>query len=249
MGAAAQCLLAACLPLRYALLPAPALLLCRLVKTLLMTAGLVPHDLAGDVIHGKYTAQVPGPNGAMPASPSQNGVCLLMLGARSSHPLGTFSPGLRKVGDYLEKMRASLEDGNKNGSNGFLCQTTFLSANERYTGSQLMMLCYFRSADDAHAFAHGPLHREAWAWWFDITKKYPHLSIRHELYDVPAGHWENVYVNSHPAGLAGMNALVRCNGGWTRPLFDASKMNLRTTMGRLGHTDGTDNEKYGPEPY
>lgn len=84
MGAAAQCLLAACLPLRYALLPAPALLLCRLVKTVLMTAGLVEHGLDEDVIRGKYTAQVPGPNGALPTSPSENGVCLLMLAARTN---------------------------------------------------------------------------------------------------------------------------------------------------------------------
>ncbi|KAK8029880.1 hypothetical protein PG993_011171 [Apiospora rasikravindrae] len=247
MGAVAQCLLAACLPLPYALLPAPTLLLCRLLKTLLMTAGLVKHDLADDVIPGKFTAQIPGPDGAVPTLPSQNGVCLLMLAARSSHPLGTFSPGLRTVGARLENMRAALEEGKDN--NGFLCQTTFLAANETYTGSQMMMLCYFRSAADAHAFAHGPLHREAWTWWYQITKSHPHLSIRHELYDVPPGNWENIFVNSHPTGLGGMNMPVRCKGGWTRPLFDASKLSLRTTKGRLGHSDGTDNEKYGPEPY
>ncbi|KAK8062474.1 hypothetical protein PG997_014571 [Apiospora hydei] len=247
MGALVQCLLAVCLPLRFALLPAPTLLLCRLLKTLLMTAGLVKNDLADGVIRGKWTAQIPGPDGALPTSPSQNGVCLVMLAARSTHPLGTFSPGLQRVGAELERMRAALEEGKDD--NGFLCQTTFLTANETYTGSQLMMLCYFRSADDAHAFAHGPLHREAWTWWYEITKSHPHLSIRHELYDVPPGRWENVFVNSPPTGIAGMSMPVRCEGGWTRPIFDASKLSLRTTKGRLGQTDGTDNEKYGPDPY
>ncbi|KAK7964108.1 hypothetical protein PG996_008200 [Apiospora saccharicola] len=249
MGAAAQCLLAACLPLQYALLPAPALLLCRLVKTVLMTAGLVKHDFDEGVIRGKYTAQVPGPNGTLPTSPSENGVCLLMLAARTNHPMGAFSPGFKKLGTQLEKMRAALEDDKAYGDRyGFLCQTTFLVANERRTGSQLMMMCYFRSVDGIHAFAHGPLHREAWTWWYDITKKYPHLSIQHELYNVPPGHWENIYVNAHPSGLA-IDAPVRCERGWTRPLFDARKLSLKTTMGRLGRSDGTDNDKYGPEPY
>ncbi|KAK7911927.1 hypothetical protein PG985_014408 [Apiospora marii] len=250
MGAAVQCLLAACLPLQFALLPAPALLLCRLVKTALMSAGLIEHGLDEGVIRGKYTAQVPGPDGALPQSPSENGVCLLMLAARTSHPMGAFSPGYKKLGALLEKMRAALEDDKEYGDRyGFLGQTTSLVANEQYTGSQLMMLCYFRSVDGVHAFAHGPLHREAWTWWYDVIKTYPHLSIQHELYNVPPGHWENVYVNAHPSGLAAVDAPVRCEGGWTRPLFDARKLNLKTTNGRLGRSDGSDNDKYGPEPY
>ncbi|KAK8116684.1 uncharacterized protein PG998_004965 [Apiospora kogelbergensis] len=249
IGAVGQGLLVACLPFKYAVLPAQALLGYRLGKALLMHGGLLKNSQAEGVIQGKFTAQVPGPDGAVPTLPSENPICLLVLAARSNGPLGIFAPGFREVGKYMESMRAALEDGDDGVNHGFLCQTMYLAANERPTANQLMMMCYFRSADDAHAFAHGQTHRKAWEWWVGITQRYPHLSIRHELYDVPAGHWENISINSHPAGLSGMNAPVRCEGGWTRPLFDARKLNLRTTMGRLGHTDGSDNEKYGPEPY
>ncbi|KAK8859418.1 hypothetical protein PGQ11_010152 [Apiospora arundinis] len=249
MGAVVQGLLVACLPFRYAVLPAPALLLCRMAKTLLMSNGFFRNSQAEGVIQGKFTAQVPGPDGAMPTLPSENPICVLILAARSNHPAGIFAPGFREVGNYMETMRATLEDSDDGVGHGFLGQTMYLAANERETGNQLMMLSYFRSADDVHAFAHGPIHRKAWEWWTDITQKHPHLSIRHELYMVPAGHWENIAINSHPTGLSGMNVSVRCEDGWTRPIFDASKLNLRTTMGRLGRTDGSDNERYGPDPY
>lgn len=38
-------------------------------------------------------------------------------------------------------------------------------------------------------------------WWNSITKAYPYLSIMHELYHAPRGHWENIYANNHLTGL------------------------------------------------
>ena len=65
-----------------------------------------------------------------------------------------------------------------------------------------MVACYFRTIEDLHAFAHGPLHRETWDWWNRVTKSYPHLSIMHEVYQSPKKHWENIYINSHPSGIS-----------------------------------------------
>jgi hypothetical protein len=36
---------------------------------------------------------------------------------------------------------------------------------------------------------------------------------------------------------------------WVSPIVDASRGKLRTSAGRMGLTEGGDNEKYGAEPY
>lgn len=37
-------------------------------------------------------------------------IAVLILGAKSNHPLGFFAPDFSKVGDYLKKMSDFLED-------------------------------------------------------------------------------------------------------------------------------------------
>lgn len=64
-----------------------------------------------------------------------------------------------------------------------------------------MVLIYFRSREELKAFAHGPSHRRAWDWWHSITAAHPHLSIMHEVYHAPAGHWENIWINNHLSGI------------------------------------------------
>ncbi len=75
-----------------------------------------------------------------------------------------------------------------------------------------MVVAYFRSIADAHAYAHGPLHRKAWDWWNSITKTHPHLSIMHELYEAPKGRWENIYVNNQFHGLSKLSPCLRLAG-------------------------------------
>lgn len=50
-------------------------------------------------------------------------------------------------------------------------------------------------------------------------------------------------------GVANINAMVRTEEGWTRPIVDARRGGLRTQRGRMNTSDGRDNEKYGSEPY
>lgn len=64
-----------------------------------------------------------------------------------------------------------------------------------------MLATYFRTLEDVHAYAHSPLHREAWEWWNRITKSHPHLSIMHEVYQAPKNQWENVFINNHLTGI------------------------------------------------
>lgn len=83
--------------------------------------------------------------------------------------------------------------------------TSWLGTGERSTANQVMYATYFRTLEDVHAYAHSPLHREAWEWWNQITKSHPHLSIMHEVYQAPKNHWENIFINNHLTGIGRSN--------------------------------------------
>lgn len=64
-----------------------------------------------------------------------------------------------------------------------------------------MHIFYFQSMEGLNKFAHGTAHRAGWDWWNRTVKEHPELSMMHELYEVPAGNWENIYLNYWPAGF------------------------------------------------
>ncbi|GAB1317880.1 Monooxygenase [Madurella fahalii] len=248
LGALLQGLASLLLPARYALLPALYLLLHRAVRAIMMAGGVIPNTQMDGVIMGKYTAQIPRKDGSLPTQPAEEEIAVILLAARSNHPLGLFGKGYRDISDMINGMLAELWENGKE-KYGFLGQTSYIAANERHTNNQVLVLCYFRSIEGLHAFAHSPIHRKAWDWWNSVTKSYPYLSIMHEVYHAPKGHWENIYGNNHITGIAKTNALVTIDGQPARPLFDANRGSLRTQLGRLGRGDGAENEKYGPSPY
>lgn len=127
---------------------------------------------------------------------------------------------------------------------------------ERSSSNSTMTVLYFRSADRVHDYAQGPLHREAWNWWNkEIVKKYNHLSIYHELFHVPAGHWESIYVNNPAIGLARTRHAVRSpeleekEVRWMSPVVDASRGVLKTSAGRMTKTMGTEHDGWVTDPY
>jgi hypothetical protein len=123
-----------------------------------------------------------------------------------------------------------------------------------------MTVCYFRNVSYLHAFAHGSVHREGWNWWNKHVAGFPHISIMHELYQTPPRAWENIYVNSHPTGLAATTYRAVLppakegeeEGGkpvWLSPTVDARKGRFRSSAGRMGTDMGHGNEKYDDDPY
>ena len=68
---------------------------------------------------------------------------------------------------------------------------------DRYTNNQIISISYWKSREHLARFAQAPPHMKGWMWWNKTVKEHDHLSIMHEVYDVPAGNWENIYVNSH----------------------------------------------------
>jgi hypothetical protein len=109
IGAAIQTVLVLVLPRRYAITPAIFLLAIHLIDAILVTKGLKRNPFLSRMIKGKTTAQVRSTDGTF-AGPGQEKVAVLLLGAKSNHPLGFFAPDFATVGGYLDGMTKELED-------------------------------------------------------------------------------------------------------------------------------------------
>ena len=97
-------------------------------------------------------------------------------------------------------------------------------------------------------YAHSEGHRKGWDWYTKNKKRYPHLSIYHEMYHVPKGHWETIYENSHITGLhTTTQAYTDAATGeklWASPVVDASKGFLRSSAGRMSRSKGDEHEYF-----
>jgi hypothetical protein len=116
IGATLQSLLVLFLPLRYAMTPALLLLAVRIIDTFLISTGNKPNPYLTGVNPKKSTAQVMDRDGNFPGAGEEK-VAILLLGAKSNHPLGFFAPDFGKVGNYLKEMTEELE-GADNQDNG-----------------------------------------------------------------------------------------------------------------------------------
>ncbi|KAJ5465334.1 uncharacterized protein N7458_001020 [Penicillium daleae] len=186
-----------------------------------------------DVVFGKFSAQIPDRQGHFPDKAAGHEVVLILLSARSNHPLGIFGPGYQQVGDYMTKMQNHLS---KNADKfGYLGHTTWIEANGRTTANAVMTATYFRTVEELHKFAHSPLHKKVWRWWNSIAKTHPHLSINHEMYHAPEDCWETIYANCHPVGMAATETKVMVTDDPVEPEY---------------RTDGSENSKeIGFDPY
>ncbi|PVH81212.1 hypothetical protein DL98DRAFT_514847 [Cadophora sp. DSE1049] len=251
------------IPKLYSVGPAIALLLFRITDTTLITYNLIPNPYLKDAIHKKVTAQPHDCEGNF-AGPGKEKIAIMLLGAKSNHPLGMFEPQFGKVGKFLRRMTEEL-NGDPTQDSGCMSPsfTSFLlgielkantcivlgqsavSRKDNNGATENITISYWRSIDDVHRFAYGPAHLAAWRWWNDNMKKLNHIGIMHEVYEADAGMWEGVYVNFQPTLLANTTYLKKDGqlvGGevkeeWVRPLLDASRGNLRTAMGRRGLLD------------
>ncbi|KAK0654794.1 hypothetical protein B0T16DRAFT_395685 [Cercophora newfieldiana] len=245
-GAFVQGIASVCLPPTYALLPAAGFLLHRVLNTLFMYLGLVRNPHMDEVLLGKFTAQIPGRDGSPPRDPAQEDITVIILAGRSNHPLGSLAPGYPKLVSYIGRMVSELSRGKE--EYGFLGYTGWTALTEQPSNNQVMVVCYFRTLDDLHGFAHGPLHRKGWGWWNKITKSHPYISIMHEVYHAPKGHWENIFINNHLTGIANTVSRVNIDNAKVRPLFSGNLGSMRSQLGRLGRGDGAENAEFD-EPY
>ena len=235
----------------YAFLPAIAYILLNIIETTAITLGWKSNPYMKGVLMKKFSAQMPDSNGSYGSKAARDDVVVFLIGTRCNHPLGAFAPGFKDLGDYFQGMQKSLEEHAE--EYGFLGATSWLNSNQRSSKSELMNVCYFRSVEGLHAFAHSKHHREGWNWWNKNVKQFPHISIYHETYHVPAGHYESIYVNSHISGINSTTYKVMDKETgetkWASPVVDASKGVLKTSAGRMARSHGDEHDAYGEDPY
>jgi len=226
---------------RLALLLPFLLILFRVGDALLMTFGMKHNYLMDGGILEKYSAQIPNEDGTFGPKPANQQVVVFHIGARCNHPMGVLGPGFKELGDFFTKMAKEVErDAEKY---GFLGSSDWLANGERPTGNETMTVMYFKTSEGLHAYAHGELHRKGWKWWNDTYKQHPHLSIWHEMFVAPAGHWETIYVNTRPLLMGATTFPITSKDGsqkWVSPVVDAWKGPLKSSRGRLTMSDGTD---------
>ncbi|BCS17511.1 monooxygenase fmaE [Aspergillus puulaauensis] len=245
LAASLQGLLTWLFPTAFTFIPAALILAYRGVNVLLMTYGLKANPAMDGVITQKFSAQIPDENGDFGERPSRDSVVVLLLGAKSNHPLGILTPGFQKTGQYFDSMGRDLEKNRE--EYGYLTSTSYIANNDasHSAASGTLTVYYFRSMAGLHRFAHAPAHRAGWDWWNHTVKEHPYLSIMHEVYEAPAGAWESIYVNYKPIGLATAVFPVKSAGGedgdkesgekqWMGSIVDASRGNMKLAKNRLG---------------
>ncbi|KAK5117993.1 hypothetical protein LTR62_004037 [Meristemomyces frigidus] len=249
LGAVVQAVLSLTLSPRLAFLPAFLLLSYRALTAYATSIGWLHNPLMDGVIRKKFSAQIPDEVGDFGTKPSNQDIVVLLIGTRCNHPLGALSEGARGMLPYFPRMAKDLDTHAE--EFGFLGMTSWLNSSAREAQNEIMDVAYFRTVEGLTAFAHSQYHTDAWTWWNNHTKKYPYLSIFHEVYHSPAGHWENIYVNSHLCDFASTQyRYVDQTSGkdmWTSPVVDASKGLLRSSRGRMAHGSGMEHGPIGME--
>ena len=223
---------------RYALLPAFIALSLRLINSILIAYNIKQNPYMEGVFPGRASTIMPDEEGTIDSDKRQK-VAILLLGAKTNHPFGIFGSQFTELFNWFKKM--DVEFNAERAPKGFLGQTSFNRKDER-GALEFSMISYWRSIEDLHAYAHGPLHREAWLWWEKTLKQNDCVGINHEIFEAPPGHWENVYVNFQPTGLGSTSVLKKgdkLEGGviddeWIAPLVDVRKGKLSKSSARLG---------------
>ena len=63
-------------------------------------------------------------------------------------------------------------------------------------------MLYWESAEALHYYANSSKHVDLMKWYMERSKATGyHIGVMHEMYDVPASHWETIYLNMRPFGL------------------------------------------------
>jgi hypothetical protein len=210
LGATVQCALVALLPRNVALLPPVALLVYRILYNYLVANGYISNPASKDVYHGRRTWQIPSSENTLSTTGSTESIVVLVLAASWSHPNGVFSPGSDVMGPYMEAM---WRDCNENREKyGFLGKTPQLTTQDDgrpdTQGKTMVFLSYWKTLEGLHKFAHASAHMKGQTWWEKgASEEFPHIGIMHEVYEVPAGNWENVFHNYRPFGICKLSSL------------------------------------------
>jgi hypothetical protein len=143
---------------------------------------------------------------------------VFLIGARVNNllKLPKFIPVARAMGRMVKELKLNPQLG--------------LLHVESWFGRTTLMVQYWRSFDQLHAYARqkDAEHLPAWADFNRRIASNGDVGIWHETYLIRAGEFEGIYNNMPEFGLAGA-------GGW-----QPAEGRKRTAEGRLGRSDGGD---------
>lgn len=226
------------LPLLYSLTPTFALGTFKILRTLAMIFGLITNTHMKGVRIGRQTAIFPNPEGGFDRPKGESvggkGMCIILLSSKCNHPLGMYYPPYIKLAEYFIKMAKDLE---KNAVQyGFLGYSQYEGC-EVYTKPIGMNIMYFKSLEYLHQWANtSETHRAGWDWWNAGIKDFDNITIAHEVYSIPEGGFENIFINSSPYDFAATSHAIKAAGGeqhFVCPLVDANK-GFRSSNARMG---------------
>ncbi|KAH6987638.1 hypothetical protein BKA56DRAFT_478868 [Ilyonectria sp. MPI-CAGE-AT-0026] len=235
IGAIMQIPLCAILPIRYAIIPALALLLSSIITTISQARKPESNNFMNHIVTGRSSAQVPSTStaslGRFSSQPAEAPIVVFNIGSQFNHPLGILAPGVKDLGERFLALKRDLL--NRREEFGLLGVSSFIG-NEQASNNTSMLTCFFRDVESLHRFAHEPMHREV-VGWFD-SKKYPHIGVYHETFCVPAKNYETVYLNCRPV-LLGRAAVEmssqKAEPEWANCLVNADTPLLKTQYSRL----------------
>jgi heme-degrading monooxygenase HmoA len=221
--------------------PFPVLVVALLkgLNTLSITIGLKKNPYLDQVIPHRTCAQIPDEDGTISPSAANEKVTVFLLGFKVNHPLGILAPHISTINESNVRMWQELEATSP--ESGYFGSTEQTVRDPR-GAVEIVTISYWRSMEDVHRFAYGPIHRKIWEYWNTHVKELAHLGIIHEMFEVDKHKWEAVYLNTQPTMLGATSFRRKGDkdmGGqvedaWISSLVDARKGKLRTSAGRLG---------------
>lgn len=245
IGALLQGLVVLMFPRIWALLPTTLILLARFADSIAITLRFKPNPYLEDSIFEKWSVAIPDNDGTVSSEPADEKVAVLLLGLKVNHPLGLFAPNVKRIDEFAGEMAKELDMGAPD--NGFLNQISYQTRDVK-GAPEALLLSYWRSTEDIHTYANGPLHKQAVVWWEKKVKENPeamkYIGISHETFEAPRGRWEAVALNYQPTRMGAMSFLKKGDknmGGtledqWTSPVI-AGTGKWRTARGRLNWSD------------
>ncbi|KAK3492756.1 uncharacterized protein B0T23DRAFT_148888 [Neurospora hispaniola] len=248
MGALAQIVLFAILPYRYAVVPALILTLHSIGATIgqMFLCKTNENPYMTGVTQGFTSSQPPSwQTGRYPNAPCSSSIVVFHLGVSYNHPLGPACPGAYEL--YTHFMNMSKAINEKKEEYGLLGMSSWKQT-KRATHNAAMTVFYFRDIEGLHKFAHDKEHRDGWDFLHAFRKKgYNHITALHETFEVPAGAWESIYLDSPPILMGDTTIRVTEKDGsatWYHSLVDASVRPLTGMMNRMARGKATAREGY-----
>lgn len=173
---------------------------------------------------GRTTAIYPEADGSFDrkngSSFGGDGVCIMLLStkcnqcvnspevltsANHNSPLGMMYPAYKTITELGRNMFVELEKNSV--EYGFLGHSIYNST-EDITKPVSLSILYFKSLDHVYKFSHSKVHQVGFKWFTEMGTGVNHVTIGHEVYDVPKGKWENIYVNAKPYGFGTFLRLI-----------------------------------------